>query len=1092
MKTRAITRHASSPDPADAWLDALSSLKSALRSIKSTILRADWVVEEQQMTWAEFLKLIGKTRRNYFRQGVALDPDYNVAFTESELNANAMIYRDGKEGSKYCVVRPKRFEEYYKIRFDRDCQMPAPDEPVVVFTTVGMFISDDDKTPLPLTGTGLDAGHREISPIDEPSFLQFARNGAAYLAKEVQKNGRFIYGHYPCFDKVVPGYNTLRHFSSIFAMLDVYETYGRIGNSTLGAAINKALRYGIDTFIKHRTLDDGSDAAYPIDLEDDEIKLGALGVTLLALVKHAELMKTKKNLPLMESIARGIYSMQNPDGSFVHVLNAADYSVKEPFRIVYYDGEAVFGMMRLYSITKDDRLRAASELAFKRFIATDHWENHDHWLSYAVNELTTYEPKREYFKFGINNFLSFLPFIYHRDTQFPTLLELMMAADTMLERMKSMPEMSDLLSKVPLDDFYAAMESRAKNLLNGYFYPELAMFFKNPRSIVGSFFIRHHAFRVRIDDVEHFLSAFVAYRRYLARRDHEPQPSKELLEGKAEGTGMLNRQMSDKPSTDNTTTIESEIESPKEKVSSPPPVLESNVDIESFAAEFKREKGVIFFMLRSIKPKAAGIEFAAFRRARLFKNYFGCEPYFLTHEYQNDVVEQLTKYGLDNPILNMYDHFQGIDRATEPDRIAQLPPISADCQVHYVESNVRVLRNERLLMYCIFDPDNQKLRYINFFENGKKIRRDTYDSLGFLSRRQTLEPTTGLPTEALYYRPDGSIAAREFYKIVENKSVLQSMERLARDGNVAQKFSTHEEAIAQWVFELVDSDRRTHFIIGDRTPEYTDAYVKLKQADAQHAHVIHHLHSIHYNLKDGKTRARHQYLLTDRLKSDAILTLTNRQREDIVERYHLNNVVTIPHALPRLESEPRTVFDPFRVVQAGRFSEEKGHAKSIEAFKRVLEKIPRATLHFYGSGGLQEEIQARIAAEGLERSVLIEGFCDNMPAVFANSALSLFPSTFEGFGLVVSESLQQGCPVVAFDCNYGPSDMIEDGVNGYLVPVGDVDALAERIIKILSDEALQQKMSAAAARSVEKFSQPKIAEQWARLFHALTHKGVDR
>lgn len=685
MKTRALTRHASSPDPADAWTDALASLKSVLGNTKPTILRADWVVDEQHMTWAEFLKLIGKTRRNYFRQGVALDLEYNVAFTESELNANAMLYRDGKEGSKYCVVRPKRFEEYYKTRFERECQMPAPNDPVVVFTTNGLFISDDEKTPLPLTGTGLNAGHRDVSQIDEASFLQFARNGAAYLAKEVQKNGRFIYGHYPCFDKIVPGYNTLRHFSSIFAMLDVYETYGRIGNSKLGAAINKALRYGIDTFIRHRTLEDGSDAAYPVDLDEDEIKLGALGMTLLALVKHADLMKTKKNLPLMEAIARGIYSMQNPDGSFVHVLNAADYTVKEPFRIVYYDGEAVFGMMRLYSLTRDEKLRAASELAFKRFIATDHWENHDHWLSYAANELTTYEPKREYFEFGINNFLSFLPFIYHRDTQFPTLLELTMAADAMIERLKTMPEMSDLLSKVPLDDFYASAESRAKNLLNGYFYPELAMFFKKPSSIVGSFFIRHHAFRVRTDDVEHFLSGFVAYRRYLAHRDHEPQPSQELLASKAEGDGMLNRQMSDKPA------------APSEKK------IEQKIDHNA-------------------------------------------------------------------PLSEKYDQLQGIDRKSMKEEVAQLPEIGADCRLEYVDANMRVLRNGRLLMYCIFDPDSLQLRYINFFEDGKKIRRDIYDPLGFLNRRQTLDPETGAATATEYYRPDGSLAFKESHDVDNKKS----------------------------------------------------------------------------------------------------------------------------------------------------------------------------------------------------------------------------------------------------------------------------------------------------------------------------------
>lgn len=535
MKSRAVTRHAVADNPADAWNLALDSLKAAFNG-KPFILRADWVVESRLVTWAEFLRTIEKTRRNYFRQGVAFDTDYKIALTESELNANEILFKDD---SKNCAFNAERLNAYCQSRFA--CAAPTLElfSPVEIFTTEGIFITANDKMPLPIISDGLATGHREISHVDAETVLRLTRNGAKYLASQVKPSGKFIYGRLPCFNKVLTNYNTLRHFSSIFAMLDVYETY-RMGEMTVGGAISRAIKYGVNNFIKYRTLDDGSEAAYVVETDDNEIKLGAQGLLLLTLIKHAALMKTKKYLPLMNAVAHAIYTMQKPDGSFVHVLNADDFTVKEEFRVVYYDGEAVFGLMKLYALTHDETLLKASELAFQRFVATNHWRNHDHWLSYAINELTTYQPKREYFEFGIKNFLDFLEFVYHRDTTFPTLLELMMAADSMLERLKTLPEFADLLSSVPLEDFYAALEMRAKNLLNGYFYPEVAMFFQKPENILDGFFIRHHGFRVRIDDVEHYLSALTAYQRYLARRTHTPEPSAKLLGGKAVGTGLFN------------------------------------------------------------------------------------------------------------------------------------------------------------------------------------------------------------------------------------------------------------------------------------------------------------------------------------------------------------------------------------------------------------------------------------------------------------------------------------------------------------------------------------------------------------------------
>ncbi|MFC0202823.1 UDP-N-acetylmuramoyl-tripeptide--D-alanyl-D-alanine ligase [Novosphingobium soli] len=506
-----------------AWKKGLAQLPE--RAADTRWLRIDWVDAVERTTWQALRQQLRGIKRNYFRLGISLDARFQHAFLETELNANAMLY--GGPGEAAAVINEKNFAIYAARRHGLKALRFLDEEPVWLFTTRGVFRGEDG-TVHALDGGGLDTGRRSVGRLNAPAVESLIAAGSRYLAAQVQEDGRFHYGWHPCFDRPIPSYNALRHASSLYAMLEAWEV-------TRDALLEKAIAASLDRLtgdlIKPVVLPTGETAAFLVDVAG-EIKLGGNAVAILALAKHAELTGDHRHMIQMEALAEGILHMQDPgSGRFVHVLAYPDLSVRQEFRIIYYDGEAAFALMRLYRLTGNLRWLEAVESAFEHFIREEHWKAHDHWLSYCVDELTRHRPDERYYRFAIDNFRDHLGFVLERITTFPTLLELMMAAHRTVARLRSDPQLSHVLDGVDLARFYRALHHRAHYLLNGHFWPELAMFYANPAKIVGSFFIRHHAFRVRIDDVEHYLSGLVAYRAYLLDEDSRRKASPCVSQG---------------------------------------------------------------------------------------------------------------------------------------------------------------------------------------------------------------------------------------------------------------------------------------------------------------------------------------------------------------------------------------------------------------------------------------------------------------------------------------------------------------------------------------------------------------------------------
>lgn len=492
-------------------------------------LRLEWVSSTQETTWEALQQELRKYKRNYFRKSIAFKGKKYpwLLCSEMELNAHACFYNGADVG--VAEVNKKNLQAYLKARHGSS-EMPefSDNMEILTFSTDGIFMDLSTKEIHRLSTTPRQHGRRKLQPLDKNNLQPIIKNLTTYLGNQVKENGRFEYGYFPVFGRTINTYNTLRHASSTYALIEGYEfcrTYQTGNLAKLKQQIEATLEYFIKSFIRYYP----NNLAYVIEI-NNEIKLGANAVAILALVKYIQVFPDSPNnkhyLTLAEALAEGIAFMQQSDGSFVHILNATDLSIIAKNRVIYYDGEAAFGLMRLYNLTQNHHWLDIVMNAFNYFISAGHHKTHDHWLSYCSNELIQHCPAEKYFRFAVDNIKDYTHFIEKRITTFPTLLELSMAFHKMLLKLDEFPQFAHVLDGFDVGQFYHALHTRANYLLNGIFFPEIAMFYKLPSSILWGTFIRHHAFRVRIDDVEHYLSGLVAYHQLLSNNNYPKSAQK--------------------------------------------------------------------------------------------------------------------------------------------------------------------------------------------------------------------------------------------------------------------------------------------------------------------------------------------------------------------------------------------------------------------------------------------------------------------------------------------------------------------------------------------------------------------------------------
>lgn len=452
---------------------------------------------------------------------------------------------------------------------------------------------------------------------------------------------------------------------------------------------------------------------------------------------------------------------------------------------------------------------------------------------------------------------------------------------------------------------------------------------------------------------------------------------------------------------------------------------------------------------------SSGVEYAQSYRAAMLRNIGADAKFVFTDMFVSENIEHMTKNieFLDSEVIWLYTFFTD-------QKIAPVSYTLNDLKETLPKGEYTYTRNGKAGR-IIFKGTNNFYAVYFTDEKSDKVHRVEIVSGGFLIRKDYF--TYGR-VFAEYYAPLNN-KAHMYLRRFFNEDGTVAYEEINDDGRVMYQFPDQllcsKEELVGYMVSGLKLDKKDTVLI-DRTTGIGQAI--LRNAGEARVGII--IHADHFS--EGGTDEDHilwnnyyEYAFAMDRHVDFYVTATDEQNKLLKEQFlkykgTAPTVYTIPVGSLDELKYPTVNRNPYSVLTASRLASEKHIDWIIEAVVKARETVPQLSMDIYGKGSEEPKLRELIKKYGAENYIMLRGQ-QNLKEVYQDYELYLSGSTSEGFGLTLMEAIGGGLPIIGFDVRYGNPTFIDEGENGYLIPVDEhmtskqkIEALTDRLIRLFT------------------------------------------